>query len=221
MLNKTFILSIFASTIISTSVSAAPLVSQAYGLENNKTISSTVLISTQNTAAAKIFIEDLATKGISFLEDNSLNQDQRRKEFRNVLKNNFDMKTIARFALGTYWRQATKAEKKEYLALFENTVVNVYSRRFSEYNGQEFEVASARPQGKRDTIVTSYIVQNGGQKISIDWRLRQKKDGSLKIIDIMVEGVSMSVTQRSDFSSVIQRGGGKVNVLIEHLRANK
>ena len=44
------------------------------------------------------------------------------------------------------------------------------------------------------------------------------KDGKYKVIDIIVEGVSMSVTQRSDFSSVIQRGGGNVQVLIDHLR---
>ena len=96
-------------------------------------------------------------------------------------------------------------------------VVEVYSRRFSDYNGQDFEVVSARGQGNADAVVLSYLVPASGPKISIEWRVR-KKNGTFKIIDIMVEGVSMSVTQRSDFASVIQRGGGNVDVLLAHLR---
>ncbi|MEC7028100.1 MAG: ABC transporter substrate-binding protein, partial [Pseudomonadota bacterium] len=74
-----------------------------------------------------------------------------------------------------------------------------------------------RADGEKDTIVTSFIIPDQGSEIQIDWRVRYK-DGKYKVIDIIVEGVSMSVTQRSDFSSVIQRGGGNVQVLIDHLR---
>ncbi len=168
--------------------------------------------------SAKTFVSNLAEQGIGFLENQDLSKEKREKEFRKLLKNNFDMKTIARFALGRYWKVSTKEERKEYLALFENMIVEVYSRRFSEYNGQKLDITSARPEGKRDALVSSKIVPQQGPEIDVDWRVRKKKDGSLKIIDIMVEGVSMSLTQRSDFASVIQRGGGKVDVLLAHLR---
>ena len=61
------------------------------------------------------------------------------------------------------------------------------------------------------------INQPSGSDVSVDWRVRER-GGSMKILDVIVEGVSMSVTQRSDFSSVIQRGGGNVDVLLDHLR---
>ena len=169
---------------------------------------------------AKDFISDLTSKGIGVIKDADISEEQRQKEFRTLLQKHFDMKTIGRFALGRYWKTSTAAQQSEYLDLFEDMVVRVYSRRFSEYNGEVINIVSARAEGKADALVSSMIVPPNGSKVSVDWRVRKKKNGQLKIIDIIVEGVSMSLTQRSDFASVIQRGGGKIDVLLEHLRKN-
>lgn len=127
------------------------------------------------------------------------------------------MNTIGRFALGRYWRSASPAQQEEYLGLFESMIVEIYSRRFGDYNGEKFEILSARELGKTDVIVSSRIVPKNNVPIALDWRVRQKK-GRFVIIDVMVEGVSMALTQRSDFASVIQRGGGNIDVLLNHLR---
>lgn len=182
--------------------------------------SSLIQISTDEKALNKAqgFVNNVAEKGIAFLSDEALTIEQRKKAFRELLKRNFDMKTIARFALGRHWRTATDKQRKEYTKLFEKMVLNVYAQRFSDYQGQKLIVSGARPEGKKDILVQSKITPaNGGQTIRVDWRIRNKS-GKNKIIDIMVEGVSMSLTQRSDFSSVIQRGGGDIEVLLEHLR---
>lgn len=166
---------------------------------------------------AQKFIQSMAGRAIGFLGDNSLNADQKKAAFRNILQDSFDMKTIGRFTLGRYWRVATPEQRKDYQALFEKMVINVYSERFSEYKGQKFEARGFRSEGENDTLVTSFIIPTEGPEIQVDWRVRHK-NGTYKIVDIIVEGVSMSVTQRSDFSSVIQRGGGDVQVLLDHLR---
>lgn len=168
-------------------------------------------------ADAKAFVSSMGDKAIEFLSNSSLSQSQKEKEFQKLLTRNFDMATIGRFALGKNWRSATTAQQKEYLKLFEDLVVRVYASRFNEYKGEGFNVASAKPSGKKDVLVTSYIVPNGGSKVQVDWRVRNK-NGQNKIIDVIIEGVSMSLTQRSDFSSVIQRGGGDFEVLLAHLR---
>src|SRR5690606_5730149 len=111
----------------------------------------------------------------------------------------------------------TDAQRKEYMTLFRQMVVNVYSARFGEYKGQKFETRSFRALDDKDTLVTSFIVPLDGPEIQVDWRVRYK-DGRYRIVDVIVEGVSMSVTQRSDFAAVIQRGGGDVQVLLAHLR---
>lgn len=166
---------------------------------------------------ARTFIQNMAGKAIGFLGDSSMTAEGKKQAFRKLLQDSFDMKTIGRFSLGRYWRVATPEQRKEYQALFESMVINVYSQRFSEYKGQKFEARSFRSESENDTLVTSFIIPAEGPEIQVDWRVRHK-NGNYKVVDIIVEGVSMSVTQRSDFSSVIQRGGGDVKVLLDHLR---
>lgn len=168
-------------------------------------------------AKAQKFISDMGDKAISFLSNSSLSQTQKEHEFRKLLTNHFDMNTIGRFALGKNWRDASPAQQKEYQRLFKDMVVEVYASRFNEYQGEGFDVASFKDAGSKDVLVTSYIVPAGGQKVQVDWRVRNK-NGDYKIIDVIIEGVSMSLTQRSDFSSVIQRGGGDFEALLAHLR---
>ena len=168
---------------------------------------------------AQDFVDSVAQRGIGFLGNEKLSEAQRRAEFKKLLNDSFDMKTIGRFALGRYWKGASDAQKKEYLKLFNKMIVEVYTGRFSEYNGQALKVVNARAEGKADAVVTSKIIPDTGSEIQLDWRVRHK-NGKYKVVDIIVEGVSMALTQRSDFSSVIQRGGGNVDVLIEHLRGS-
>jgi len=171
----------------------------------------------QNEAAEK-FVSNMANDAIAFLGNPDLKKAEKQKRFSRLLNKSFDMNTIGRFALGRYWRVASADQRKEYQQLFREMIVDVYSARFGEYKGQKLEVRSSRNDNDKDVTVTSFIVPDVGQEIQVDWRVRQK-NGQYKVIDVMVEGVSMALTQRSDFSSVIQRGGGEVSVLLEHLRA--
>ena len=174
-------------------------------------------VSTSQNQGAENFVKNLAQEGITFLGNSDLSEAQKAKRFRKLLTNSFDMKTIGRFALGRYWRTASADQRAEYQKLFRDMIVEVYSRRFSEYDGQSLEVRSSRGDGKHITGTSFIVSDKGGPEVQVDWRVRHK-NGQYKVIDIVVEGVSMALTQRSDFSSVIQRGGGQVSVLIAHLR---
>lgn len=167
-------------------------------------------------AKAKALIDKMGADAVSFLKDENLSKSQKEAKFRKLLNKNFDMNTIARFALGKNWRSASPAQQKKYLKLFNDMIVRVYSARFNEYEGQEFKVTSFRDTGKSDILVTSYIVPPQGSKVQVDWRVRNR-NGAMKVIDVIIEGVSMSLTQRSEFSSVIQRNGGDIGVLLAHL----
>ncbi|MGQ0527326.1 MAG: MlaC/ttg2D family ABC transporter substrate-binding protein [Alphaproteobacteria bacterium] len=179
---------------------------------------SALMLQAANTAGAQSFITQMTSNAISFLGDTNLTDTDRQAEFRKLLNSSYDMETIGRFSLGRYWKTATPAQRAEYQKLFKNMIVEVYSRRFRDYNGQKVEVRSVKPDADgKDSIVTSFIVPESGQEIQVDWRVRDK-GGSFKVVDVIVQGVSMALTQRADFASVIQRGGGDINVLIEHLR---
>ena len=177
-----------------------------------------ISVATQDIGiGAQTFIDGMAQRAIGFIGNGNMTYEQKSNEFRRLLQDSFDMETIGRFALGRYWRTATPEQRKEYQKLFREMVVKVYSDRFREYEGQNVETRSHRIDGDNDTIVTSFIVPKEGPEVQVDWRVRFK-NSHYQIVDVIVEGVSMSVTQRSDFSSVIQRGGGDIKVLLDHLK---
>lgn len=169
---------------------------------------------------ASAFVEGLGNEALSSLTIKDIPTAERERRVRALLRKNFDLQTISRFAMGTYWKTATEAEKKEYQALFEDMIVKTYARRFEEYSGQQFKVAGALKVDEKDSIVSSQILQQDGPPVNVEWRVRAK-NGQIKVVDVIVESISMSVTQRSDFGAVIQRGGGKVEALLASLRDRK
>ncbi len=152
-------------------------------------------------------IQNLGDRAIAILADKNLNVEQRNNQFRDMLRNSFDLMTIGRFVIGRSWNAATPDQQKEYTKLFEELVVQTYSDRFALYTGEGFRVVSIRIEGEKDVVVNSEITHpDGSAPTTVDWRVRQRGD-KMGIIDVVVEGVSMSVTQRQEYAAVIQDGG--------------
>ena len=160
------------------------------------------------------FVQSLGNDAISTLARGNLGPDGISDRFRQVLRSNFDTAAIGQFVLGRYWPQATPAQQQEYLSLFEKMIVKVYADRFRQYSGETFQVTSSRPDASGDTMVQSQVVRPSGPPVNVEWRVR----GGSRIVDVIVEGVSMSVTQRSEFASVIQSSGGQIEGLLRSLR---
>jgi phospholipid transport system substrate-binding protein len=176
-----------------------------------------------DVADAQIFVRSLADKAISQLTSPSMSQGEREKAFRGLLKEHFDVPAIGRSALGRYWRVATPEEQKDYLSLFEDLIVSTYAQRFRDYGGENLDILSAgktaSEEGNASTVlVQSQISRNVAKPIRIDWRVSQPSTDP-NIVDVVIEGVSMVQTQRSEFTSVIVRNGNKVSGLIDELRA--
>jgi phospholipid transport system substrate-binding protein len=168
-------------------------------------------------ADAEAFISSMAQRALDFLSNAQQTQAQKAESFRRLLEDNYDMNAIGRFTLGRYWKTATPQQQAEFQKLFKSYVVQLYSQRFSEYKGQKFEVTGSR-QDDADTIVSSKVLPaDGGQEVTVDWRVRNS-GGRYRVVDVIVAGVSMSMTQRSDFASVIQQGGGNVDALLTSLK---
>ncbi len=165
------------------------------------------------------FVHKLGETALMSLTEKKMARPVREKRVRDILRNNFDVQQIGKFAMGAYWKDASPAQRQEYMDLFEDMIVQTYTTRFEEYSGQVLKVDGSTVAGK-DFIVTSHVLQTDGPPINLEWHVRSK-EGALRVVDVVVEGVSMSVTQRSDFSAVIQRGGGKIEALLSSLRDRK
>lgn len=169
------------------------------------------------TADAGAFITELGDKAIGALTDKSLEPEVRRERFRTLLNEGLDIQYVGQFVLGAYRRRADEQQMEQFLNLLEDNIVQNYAWRFRSYNGQQVRLLNVR-DGSRDTqIVETELEQTGdAPPIRVDWRVH-RKDGAFKVIDIVVEGISMMVTQRDEYVGFMRSNGG-VDALIEALR---
>ncbi len=163
------------------------------------------------------FIMALADKAIAGLTDFNVPLPERTTRFRVLLNEGFDVQHIGRFVLGRFWRSASEEERAEYLRLFEDFIVHSYATRFREYAGENLKVVGTRAAADGEAYVLSDLLRPSGPPVRVEWRLRRDNSG-FKIVDVLVESVSMSITQRDDFSATIQRAGGRVEGLLTVLR---
>lgn len=172
----------------------------------------------QDTAKdAGAFVQSLGDQAIQIITDKSLDAGAREQRFHQMFVDSFDVPGIGRFVLGRYWRTATDAQKAEFLKLFEDMIVKTYTSRFGEYKGEQFTVTSARAEGDGALVQTTVGQPNGRPPVKVEWRVLHP-DGKFRIVDVVIEGVSMSVTQQQEFGSVIQRNGGQIDGLLATMR---
>jgi phospholipid transport system substrate-binding protein len=163
---------------------------------------------------AVAFINQLGVQAIQVLGP-SVPMPQRVQRFRQLFGSDFDLPEIAQFTLGRYWRIATPEQQQQYLGLLQDYLAQAYAGRLAQYAGEKFNATNAQQQGG-ETIVFSEITRNDGGKIHVEWHL--VNNGGWKITDAYVAGVSMAITQRDEFGSVIQQGGGQVQYLLDRIR---
>ena len=162
------------------------------------------------------FINQLGNQAITTLRAADLTLDQRESRFRSLLNRGFDLNFIGRFVLGRYLRVATADQKSDYITLYGEYLLQTYTARLGGYTDDSFTVTGARQASEKDVVVSTTLVRPSGLEIAADWRVRVL-DGKFRIIDVMVEGISMAVTQRSEFAAVVQRDG--IEGLLAILRA--
>jgi len=167
------------------------------------------------TEGAKAFIQSLGAETIATFSDKSLTKELAREKFAGLLRKGFDVPYIGRWVLGRFWAQAAPAQQTEYLALFEKLIVETYASRFAGYSGETFKVTGARAEDP-DMVVVTQISRPSGPPVDVEWRVRSHGSDN-RIIDVAVSGVSMGITQRSEFASVVSNGG--IDGLLRALRS--
>jgi phospholipid transport system substrate-binding protein len=168
------------------------------------------------TDSPSMFVQTLADQVTNMLKDAKLTANKRQAAFRQLLETKFDINLIGRFALEGSWFEATADQHREYLRLFGAYIVKSYGRWISAYATDRLIVVQSVEINDRDTLVQTKISRLPGAPQRVDWHVRASNDG-LRVIDVIVKGVSMVNTQRSEFSAVIARKG--IEGLLETLRA--
>ena len=167
-------------------------------------------------AGAIQHIQWLGEQAFAALQRSDLDLEEREVILADILSEGFALPLIARFVLGRYWRPATPDQRDTYVDLFGKFVIKSYSRHLGGFAGSNFDIVKAEPIGKSDFLVTTILHRKTGAPFKAGWRVRLIGEQH-KIIDVMVEGISMAVSQRQEFASVLKRKG--VERLIQILAA--
>ncbi|MBT4109788.1 MAG: ABC transporter substrate-binding protein [Pelagibacterales bacterium] len=152
------------------------------------------------------YIENVGQQAINILKTPIEDLQTRELLFEKMLNNHFDKKLIHRAVLGKASKGASESELIRFGKAFDKHIVKVYASQLGVYSNQLFIIDKAFKKGKKDTIVSSHIEHETAPPLRIDWRLRDRGEGT-KIIDIAIEGVSLLATKRADFGASIKKGG--------------
>jgi phospholipid transport system substrate-binding protein len=174
----------------------------------------------EDAAPAASFMQKLGDSALLSLTSSQISEREKSERIRAMFRESFDIQTIGRFVLGKHWHAASEDQRREYLSLFEAMILQTYQDRLTDDPLKSFTIVGATPaeKGSQDAIVNSLLVgTTDPEPTKVSWRVRLK-EGQMKIVDVLVNGISSSITQRSDFDSVIMKGGGDVEVLLASLR---
>ncbi|MGK7866460.1 MlaC/ttg2D family ABC transporter substrate-binding protein [Falsiroseomonas sp. E2-1-a20] len=142
---------------------------------------------------------------------------QRRDRVGAILRRAVDVEGVGRFILGRWWRTATPAQQAEYLQLFEEVLIRNLSSRFGEYQGLTFTMGRSQARTEEDVLVSTIIERANTPAFGLDWRVAEV-GGQPKVVDVIAEGTSLRLTTRSEYSSVVSRGGSDVGALLTAMR---
>ena len=156
---------------------------------------------------AREFIEDFSIKAIEVLNNKELTDEQSFNSYRDLLSNAFAIDYIARISLSRHRKKASKDELAEYYKLFPDFILTVNSTRLKKLDTKKIEIARVTPHAKSDIFIRTKAYNSDNKALDVDWRVRNDKEGNVKIIDIKIEGISLVATQRDDFTARISSSG--------------
>jgi phospholipid transport system substrate-binding protein len=171
----------------------------------------------QDIGRAASFIQTTGQELVAAINDTRADLATRRLRVAAVLRKAVDIEGVGRFILGRWWRQATPQEQAEYVKLFEETLIRNLSARFGEYQGVRFSLGRSQQRTEDDVLVNTIIERPNSAPFALDWRVGEV-GGQPKVVDVIAEGTSLRLTQRSEYSSVIQQNNGSIAALLAAMK---
>lgn len=170
-------------------------------------------------AKAEAFVKNVTTQGIEQIINANVSQAEKDARFAKLFNEALDLDFIGQFVLGRNWRTATPEQRKEFIKVYRQLNVSTWSKRFDEFKGKEFIFSGTSPSSSKGQIfVNSTVPMDQGEPAKVVWRVRDK-NGNMKIVDIIIENVSLAITARNEYAAFIKNNPGGVDALIANLKS--
>ena len=167
------------------------------------------------------FVQQNIDVGYAILNDSSLAADQRHLQFRNFMLGLTDTNRIAIFTLGQYVNGASKADLDAFEIAFTDYAIAAYKSLLGKYKGLTLKVTGSVERAEDDIVVNVDVVKpnstNNALPIKAAFRVRKNADGRLIVADMQIEGIWLSLLQRSDFTGFLQQHNGSIAALTDQL----
>jgi len=152
-------------------------------------------------------VDGLANQVLPILRDESLTAAQKRDRIEQIAYQAMDFGTLSRLVLARNWSKFSPAQQSAFEAEFKRHLSVTYGRNVENYNNETVQMLGERPESHGDVTVLTKILRGGASAdVLVDYRLRQR-DGQWKIIDVIVERVSLVSNFRSQFQDIVSNGG--------------
>lgn len=172
-----------------------------------------------DATAAEKFIKDTTAEGVEQIINADVSQAEKDKRFHKLLNNALDLDFIGQFVLGRNWKTANAQQRDQFITTYRDLNILSWSKRFNEFKGKNFVFKGTTPSTSKGQIFVNTVVpMEQGEPAKVLWRVREK-NGNYKIVDIIIEGVSLAQASRSEYTAFIKNNPGGLNALIDDLKA--
>lgn len=136
---------------------------------------------------------------------------------RRIMESRANVPQLAKFSAGRSWRDMNDDQRERFIAAFSKSISIIYARRFEEYNGEpEIEIGETVDFGTKGILVRTPVNTPDGKKVAVEWLVTDRA-GSVQIVDLIIEGISMAAQQREEIGAKLDKRGGDVELLISDL----
>lgn len=171
---------------------------------------------------AETFVQQSVDKGFAILKDASLAPQERQNQFRVLLRSIIDFKRVAMFALGPYAHGASDQQINGFVNAFADYLMNMLQFNSDQSSaGPRISVTGSTERGTDDVLVSARVAgADGGSAAGVPaltFRVRKNAEGHDMIVDILLGGVSVAVTQHDELANYLQQHGGNIDQLSAEL----
>ena len=152
---------------------------------------------------AKNWLKTEIDKIIYAYQNNDLPSENRFLMIEQTINNNFAGSGIAKFVAGKSWNGASKDTKLEYIKLFKRHLALNIASMMQGYSNQNYELTNSNYDEKNKVSLIDMEVYSDTGSIQVTWRVKKSKDRYF-VIDLLVADISLVVTKRSEFNSMLK-----------------
>ena len=164
-----------------------------------------------------VFVQSTVNRASKVLSEN-ISKSEKIIKLKKIAKDTVDIKGIGFYTLGSTRKNLNDDQKKKYLKIFEQYFLKSFSSRLAEFTNPKIDVYNKEVLNKNYTMVNSLLQATDKRpEVKIDWRIYTKDTNNLLIRDLIIEGLSLAKTQKSEFASILNSNDGDIKVLFKTL----